>query len=151
MNRLVRGPCCLETILRTESSSFTGELQLCALGALERRGLAAASAVERRRLRRPLLHLSAACSGAGCGAAGLGFRRRRLLTGRRKKRRERASEREKIRGKISPPLPPFPCSIRREKFATKSIDLLDPIRRSVDRFARALRPPVFRSGRSRRR
>lgn len=69
----------------------------------------------------------------------------------RKKRRESESEREKIRGKISPPLPPFPCSIRHEKFAAKSIDLLDPIRRSVDRFARALGPPVSRSGRSRRR
>lgn len=91
-------------------------------------------------------------SGGGKGSRGMERRGKRRGWWRgRKKRRESESEREKIRGKISPPLPPFPCSIRHEKFAAKSIDLLDPIRRSVDRFARALGPPVSRSGRSRRR
>jgi len=55
--------------------------------------------------------------------------------------RERDDE-EKNRGgknqekKISRSLPPFPCSIPREEFAPKSIDLLCPVHQSVDRSAR---------------
>jgi nucleolysin TIA-1/TIAR len=48
----------------------------------------------------------------------------------------RKTEEEKTKKKKSRSLPPFPCSIPREEFAPKSIDLLCPVHQSVDRSAR---------------
>jgi len=52
-------------------------------------------------------------------------------TTRRKTEEEKPGEK-----KYHAPLPPFPCSIPREEFAPKSIDLLCPVHQSVDRSAR---------------